>query len=182
MRKDRIIKLVTSAMLCAVAIVLVYFINFPIFAAVPFLRYDPADIVIFIGTFLFGPLTGLIMTVVVSSIQALTINAAEGPLGGIMHIIATGSFVVIAGFIYKHKKTFKSAIIALICGSLAMTGVMVLFNLLVTPYFLKVTIEEVLGILNFIIAFNLIKALGNSFFTLLLYKPISKSVTKIIRS
>ena len=47
-------KMVTIAMLMAVSVVLVAFIHFPIMPAAPFLEYDPADIPIFIGTFLFG--------------------------------------------------------------------------------------------------------------------------------
>ena len=48
-------KLTTLAMLAALAIVLVALIHFPLVPAAPFLEYDPADIPIFIGTFLFGP-------------------------------------------------------------------------------------------------------------------------------
>ena len=51
-------KLTTMAMLAALSIVLVTFIHFPLFPAAAFLEYDPADIPIFIGTFLFGPLAG----------------------------------------------------------------------------------------------------------------------------
>ena len=52
-------KLTTLAMLAALAIVLVALIHFPLVPAAPFLEYDPADIPIFIGTFLFGPAAGL---------------------------------------------------------------------------------------------------------------------------
>lgn len=45
-------------MLVAIAIVLVYFIHFPIFPAVAFLEYDPADIPILMGTFAFVRLPG----------------------------------------------------------------------------------------------------------------------------
>ncbi|HRV34069.1 MAG TPA: ECF transporter S component, partial [Anaerovoracaceae bacterium] len=37
--------------LAAISIVLVALIHFPVFAAAPFLEYDPADIPIIIGTF-----------------------------------------------------------------------------------------------------------------------------------
>ena len=57
-------KLTTLAMLAALAIVLVALIHFPLVPAAPFLEYDPADIPIFIGTFLFGPAAGLALTAV----------------------------------------------------------------------------------------------------------------------
>ena len=43
-RSARIKKLAVMAMLVALSIVLVWLIHFPIFAVVPFLEYDPADI------------------------------------------------------------------------------------------------------------------------------------------
>ena len=46
-------KLTTMAMLTAISIVLVTFVHFPLLPAAPWMEYDPADIPIFIGTFLF---------------------------------------------------------------------------------------------------------------------------------
>ena len=42
------IRLAKMGLLVAISIVLVYFIHFPIFPAVAFLEYDPADISIII--------------------------------------------------------------------------------------------------------------------------------------
>ena len=85
-------------MLAAISIVLMALIRIP-FPLLPFLEYDPADISILIGTFAYGPLAGLFITVVVSVIQG-TMFATTGAYGVIMHIIATGSFVLVAGNIY----------------------------------------------------------------------------------
>lgn len=54
-RNHNTVRLAKMGMLVAIAIVLVYFIHFPIFPAVAFLEYDPADIPILMGTFAFGP-------------------------------------------------------------------------------------------------------------------------------
>ncbi|MEG2939406.1 MAG: ECF transporter S component, partial [Oscillospiraceae bacterium] len=94
-------KLATLGMLAAISIVLVSLIHFPIFPAVPFLEFDPADIPIFIGTFAFGPIWGLILTAVVSVIQGVTVSSASGIYGIIMHFAATGAFVIVAGCIYR---------------------------------------------------------------------------------
>lgn len=83
------LKLVKMGMLVAISIVLVYIIHVPIFPAVPFLEYDPADIPILIGTFAFGPVAGFILTFVTSVIQGLTVSSGSGIYGIIMHIIAT---------------------------------------------------------------------------------------------
>ena len=57
--KQNSVKLAKMAMLVAISIVLVMLIHFPIFPAVAFLEYDPADIPILIGTFAFGPIAGI---------------------------------------------------------------------------------------------------------------------------
>ncbi|MEG2200540.1 MAG: ECF transporter S component, partial [Anaerovorax sp.] len=117
-QQSKTIKLAKMAMLVAISIVLVTFIHIPMFTA--FYEYDPADIPILIGTFAFGPVAGLLLTVVTSIIQGLTVSSASGLYGVIMHIIATGTFVIVAGWIYKGEKSRKRAIIALACGIIAM--------------------------------------------------------------
>jgi riboflavin transporter FmnP len=177
-RQKNTVKLAKMGMLVAIAIVLVSFIHFPIFPAAPFLEYDPADVPIIIGTFAFGPLAGLLLTVVTSVVQGVTVSAASGIYGILMHIIATGAFVIVAGLIYKRSKTRKSAVIALICGILAMTLVMIPANLLVTPYFLGMPREAIYPLLPVIIAFNLTKATINALITFVLYKRISSFLHK----
>lgn len=164
--------------LCAVSIVLVYFIHFPIFPAVNFLEYDPADISILIGTFTFGPIAGLLLTLVVSIIQGVTVSAGSGLYGIIMHVIATGTLSLVSGFIYKKTKTKKGAIIALAIGTFAMVFVMFFANLVVTPLFTGYSVSTILSLMPFILGFNAIKAGINSVLTFFLYKRISKFIRK----
>ena len=166
-------KLAKMAMLVAISIVLVALIRFPIFPAVAFLEYDPADIPILIGTFAFGPLAGILLTVVTSVLQGLTVSSASGAYGIIMHIIATCTLVVVAGLIYRKEKTKKHAIVGLVCGTIAMAVVMMIANLFITPLFLGVPWAVVWDLMTFIIAFNVVKAGVNSLVTFLLYKRIS---------
>ena len=167
------VKLAKMGLLVAISIVLVYFIHFPIFPAVSFLEYDPADISIMIGTFAFGPLAGFILTVVTAVIQGLTVSAHSGAYGIIMHIIATGTFVLVAGNIYKVKKSKKGVVIALAVGTIAWVVVMFFANLIVTPMFMGVPRSVVTDLMAFILGFNFIKAGINSIITFLLYKRIS---------
>ncbi len=167
-------RLTEMAVLAAMSIILVATIHFPIFPAAPFLEYDPADIPIFIGAFMFGPLTGLVITIVVSIIQGVTVSAHSGVIGIIMHIFATGSFVLVAGHIYKRNRTKKGAVVALIAGVCAMTLAMTLWNYIVTPIFMGVPREAVAQMLiPVIIPFNLIKAGFNAVVTFVIYKPLS---------
>ncbi|MEG0919216.1 MAG: ECF transporter S component [Anaerovoracaceae bacterium] len=171
-------KLAKMGMLVAISIVLVSIIHFPIFPAVPFLEYDPADIPILIGTFAFGPVAGLLLTIVTSVIQGLTVSSASGLYGILMHIIATGTFVIVAGNIYNRHKSKKFAIIGLAVGALAMAAIMAPANIFITPYFMGAPKEVVIQLLPFILAFNLVKAGINGIVTLVLYKKISKFLHK----
>ena len=166
-------KLVTLGMLGALSIVLVMVIRFPLVPAAPWMEYDPADIPILIGTFLYGPWSGLALTVVVSVIQGLTVSASSGVIGIVMHILATGAFVLVSGGVYSRRKTLSRAVVALVCGVLAMTVVMVGCNLVFTPIFLGQTMGDVIALLMpAIIPFNLLKAGINAVVTFVVYKPI----------
>ncbi len=161
------------AMLTALSLVLVLLINFPLLPAVPFMKYDPADVPILIGTFLFGPWCGLILTAVVALIQGVFISSDGGPIGILMHFLATGSFVIIVGLIYQRNKTKMATIVALVCGALTMTVVMVGCNLILTPIFLGAPMEKVIELLlPAIIPFNLLKAGINAVLTWLIYQKL----------
>ena len=172
-RKLKNVRLAKMAMLVALAVVLVMLIHFPIFPAVAFLEYDPADIPILIGAFAFGPLAGVLLTVIASLIQGLTVSAASGAYGIIMHVVATSVLVTTAGLIYRRHKTKKRAVIGLAAGSLAMVVVMFFANMVITPLFTGMPLAAVMELMPFILIFNAVKAGINSIVTFLLYKRIS---------
>lgn len=171
--QNKTVRLAKMGMLVAISIVLVFLIRFPIFPAAPFLEYDPADIPIIIGTFAFGPLAGIMIATITAILQGVTVSAVSGLYGIIMHILATGAFALVAGLLYRGNKTKKEAIISLIAGTVTMTIVMVLANILVTPAFTGWPVSAVMEIMPVIIAFNLTKAGINSVVIFLLYKRIS---------
>lgn len=169
-------KLTTMAMLIALSIVLVIAIHIVIFNP---LEYDPGDIPILIGGFLFGPLAGLAITAVTSLVQGLTVSAANGWWGILMHFISTGTFVVVASLIYNRNKTLKNAVVALIVGSLATIAVMIPANVLVQPLWNGVPVEAVKQmIVPVLLPFNAIKLAVNSLVTFLIYKPVSNLVKR----
>lgn len=167
--------MVQMAVLIALSVLLVYLIHFPIFPAAPFLEYDPADIPILIGTFMFGPFGGLILTAIASVLQGITVSSASGWIGILMHFFATGSFALVAGLIYRYNRTKKGAVIALAFGSITMIVIMILWNIIMTPIFMGTPREAVFAMLiPIIIPFNTIKAIANAILTFLLYKSVSK--------
>lgn len=175
MKNQKTVKLAKMSVLVAIAVILVALIRFPIFPAAPFLEYDPGDVPIFIGAFAFGVVPGLVITAVVCIVQGLTVSALSGPIGILMHFVASGSFVLTAGLIYRKNKTKKMAVIALLCGTIVMTVMMALWNLFITPLYLGVEREAIAAmLLPVFIPFNLIRGLLNATITFLLYKRIAK--------
>lgn len=171
-------KLTTLGVMGALSVILAMLVHFPIFGAAPFLEYDPADIPIFIAAFMFGPVAGLVLTLVVSLVQGLTVSASSGMIGVLMHFLSTGAFVLVAGNIYLRNRTRKGAVLSLAAGVIAMVIIMTLWNIIFTPIFMKVPRQAVVELLlPAIIPFNFIKAGGNAVITLLVYKKISNFVT-----
>ncbi|MBQ6582398.1 MAG: ECF transporter S component [Mogibacterium sp.] len=165
--------LVKLALMTALSLVLMMLIRVP-FPPAPFLVYDPADIPIYITTFAFGPVAGLVVTFIVCIIQAFALGG-DGLYGFLMHFVATGAFAVIAGAIYQRNKTKKSAAFALVIGVIIATVIMIGMNLIVTPIYMGAPREAVAAmILPTILPFNLLKAGLNGALTFVLYKRISR--------
>jgi len=175
--KFEVRKLCTMAILAALSLVLVLLIHFPIIPAAPWLEYDPAEVPILIGGFVYGPIAGLIITVITALIQALTVSAQSGWVGFVMHVIPTGTLVLVSSIIYKYNKTRKGALIALIIASIARTAVMIPANLFFTVRYWGQPLEVVkASIVPVIIPFNLIKSVANSLIVFLVYKSLRKIV------
>lgn len=169
-------KLSTTAMLCTLAYIAAAFGRIPI---VLFLKYDPKDVIIVIGGFLFGPLTSLVITVIVSVVQMFT-TSTTGILGCLMNIISSCSFACTASLIYRRKHTLSGAMLGLFCGLSCQVLIMMLWNYLIAPIYMGYSREAVADLLlPAFLPFNLIKGGLNTALTMLLYKPV---VTALRRS
>ncbi len=168
-------RITTTAMLCAIAYVVVVVGRIPV---VLFLKYDPKDIIITLGGLIWGPMTSFIVSVIVSLIEMMTISE-NGVLGCIMNIISTCSFACTASVIYKKKRTLPGAVTGLVTGSLMMVLVMLLWNYLITPIYMGYPREAVAELLiPAFLPFNLLKSGLNAGFTFLLYKPVTTALHK----
>lgn len=175
MKNERLKRLVVLAMLAAISVVLVWAVHVPLIPAVSFLEYDPADVPILIATMAYGPVAGVVLTVVVSVIQGLTVSAGSGIYGIIMHIIATSTLVLVAGTVYRLRHTRGGAVLGLVLGTLAMGLVMMPANHFITPAFTGWPVAQVDALLiPGILPFNLLKAGLNSGVTFVVYKTVSR--------
>lgn len=176
MKHNSVKKMVSLAMLAAIAYLIVSLVRIPV---VLFLKYEPKDVIITIGGFLFGPMASFIVSAVVSLLEMVTISET-GFIGCIMNLLSTCTFACTAALVYKKWHTLKGAIAGLALGSVLMVGAMLLWNWLVTPWYMgadRATVEGLL--LPAFLPFNLLKAGLNSALTLSLYKPLVTALRKI---
>lgn len=169
--------LATIGMLCAIA-----FVAKLISSALPnvagFLSFDLKDVVIVIGGFMMGPIAAAVITLVVSLIEMVTVSST-GLIGLVMNVIGSCAFSCVASAIYQKKRSLKGAIIGLILGVLCMTAVMMLWNWLITPLYMKVDRSVVVSMLiPVFLPFNLIKGGMNAALAMLLYKPVVTALRK----
>ena len=167
-------KLCGMAVLTALAVVLACTIHVPYFGA-GFLEYSPSDVPVLIASFMYGPVWGLVITAIVSLIQGLTVSAGSGWIGIAMNFLSTGIFVLSAGLIYKFKHDIKGATIGLVVGFVCGVVTMILWNILITPLYMKVPRETVLAMIPTVfLPFNVLKYAGNAAMTFSLYKATGK--------
>lgn len=167
-------RMTVMAMFIALAYAAVMFIRIPV---VLWLNYEPKDVLLTIGAFLLGPISGIIMTVTVALLEMITISDT-GIIGFVMNVFSSCLFVCTASIIYHRKRTLSGALIGLIGGALLATGGMILWNYLITPlYMASATRAQVAGMLiPIFLPYNLLKSGLNATLTLLLYKSVSTAL------
>lgn len=174
-KKYDIRKLTVIAMFSALAYISTFIFHFPVM----FLTFDPKDAIITIGAMFFGPLSGILMSAIVALAELITISDT-GPYGLIMNFISSAVFSVVAPLIYKHRRKLSGAIIGLLCSVISVASVMMVANLLITPYYMGVSVSDVVNLIpTLLLPFNLAKALLNAGLVLILYKPTTTALRAV---
>lgn len=185
---DQKVRILTmTAVLSAISFILAFF-EFPVPLSPSFARMDLSDLPALIGAFAYGPETGILIEFVKNVLQLPT--TSTGGTGELANFIMGGSFVSVAGLIYKFHKTKKTAIIACLIASVIMGIVAAAVN-----YFILLPLFETFMPLEQLIAsfgefmpfiktkfdvvifnafpFNLLKGIGISASTMLFYTHLS---------
>ena len=166
---NKLRRIALIAVFGALAYVLMLVVHFK----VSFLTLDLKDTAITLAGLYFGPGAALSLSVLVPLLELVSVSDT-GLYGFLMNFISTATFSLTASLIYRYKRSLIGAIVALMSAAAATVGVMMLFNLWVTPYYMGVTVEAVKSMLpTLLLPFNAVKSCMNVGFVLLLYKPIS---------
>ncbi len=168
MKKEKLIKASVTGVFCALAFILTVVLRFK----VSFLSFDLKDTVLAVISLMYGPIYGVASAGIVAVLEFLSVSDT-GIYGLIMNFISSAAFTLVAGLIYKYKRTFSGAILAVSFSVLSVCIVMCLANILITPYYMGVTGREVIALIpTLLLPFNLCKSLINAAATIIIYKPI----------
>ena len=143
-----------------------------------FLSYEPKDALIVMAGFIYGPVACLLISLLTSFLELVTISST-GLYGFLMNVVSTLAFTVPAAFLYHKSRTKRNALLGLGLGVASMAAIMVLWNYVITPFYMGVPREQVAGMLvPVFLPFKLVKGGINAGITLLLYKPIVTALRK----
>ena len=195
--RSRTHKLAVTAMLSAVAFVLM-FIEFPIPALIPsFVKLDISDLPELLAAFSMGPLYGVAVTLLKNLLFILLHGTSSAYVGELFNFLMGSVFAFSAGFIYQRKKSRKSALIGSIVGAALMALISVPLNYFVVyPAYVVcygLPLEAIIGmyqairpstnsLLECLVIFNMpftfCKGMLDVLLCFLIYKPLSPLLHK----
>lgn len=187
--RSRVHKLTITAMLSAVAFVLM-FLDFPIpFLIPPFVKMDFSELPALLAAFSLGPVYGVMVCLVKNLVHFITMTTTGGA-GEICNFLLGACFAIPAGVIYQHMKTRRGALIGVLTGAVVMAVLSVPLNYYISyPVYTKfMPIDSIIsmyqqirpttnGLMECLVIFNapftLLKGLLTSALCFLVYKPLS---------
>ena len=191
----RIRMLTTTAMLGAMAGLLML-VEFPLgFIAPSFYKIDLAEVPVMIGTFALGPVQGIVIEVIKIIVKLIIKGTSTGFVGELANLIIGIAMVVPAGIIYKRNKTKKNAIIGMAVSTVVMSVVGVFLNayVMIPMYSAFMPVEQIVEAgkviipwvhdtftfcLFCVLPFNLVKGIIVSVIVAIIYKPLSRLIHK----
>ncbi|MFP4457036.1 MAG: ECF transporter S component [Clostridia bacterium] len=167
-------KMVAIALFAAMAVVLMWFPQFPLIPAAPYLQYDFSDVPILIGAFSLGPAAGFFMTTVKNLIYFVT-KGKSGLIGTFMNWSTTLLFILPAALIYhKVKKSKWSALLGMLVGTIIFTIGAVYLNIYVALPIWGIPTDNIIPLIKTaVIPFNLLRGAISTLMTMLLYRRVT---------
>ena len=163
-------QLVTMALMCAVAAILM-FVQIPLIPAAPFLTYDPSLVPAMVSGFIYGPGSGVAVGVAAVAIHALTTGDWVGAL---MNVVATVFFVLPAALVSVKVKTQGGRIVGLALGVILATIASIVSNLTIGVWFWYGSVDVIMPLLvPAVIPFNLIKTVLNAVLSFAVFSAVS---------
>lgn len=186
---SKIRKLVGTAMLGAVATILMY-LEFPIPIMPAFIKMDISELPALIAGFAYGPVSGVAVCLIKNLIKLPSTTTAA--VGELFNFVMGALFVGAAAIIYKKIKTRKGAAIGSVVGAAIMAIAAVPYNyFIVYPAYVVLygmPLDAIIGmyqqinpnvngllacLLMFNLPFTFFKGVVDALLCFLVYKPLS---------
>ena len=183
-------KLTVTAMLAAVATVLMFFsFNVPLMPS--FIKMDFSELPALIAAFSMGPLSGVVVCLVKNLVNLFF--TSTGGIGELSNFLLGVCFVLPAGLIYRKKSNLSGAIVGSLVGAAAMAVLSVFTNYFVVyPIYTGfMPMEAIMGmyqainpnvenllqaLLMFNMPFTFIKGMCSAVITIAVYKGIAPAL------
>ena len=188
--RNHIRELTVTAMLAAVATVLM-FLDFSLPMFIPgFVKMDISELPALLASFSLGPVYGVAVCLI-TNVLNLIFHGSTGGIGEVCNFLIGAAFVAAAGILYKRNKTRKGAILAALTGSAVMAVVSIPVNYFISyPVYAQMFggLDKIIaayqalrpgtnGLMECLLVFNMpftfVKGLLNSVLCFLIYKPLS---------
>ncbi|WP_239457439.1 ECF transporter S component [Bifidobacterium pullorum] len=144
------------------------FLEFPIFPAAPWLKYDPSGIVCLVAGFAFGPAAAAIV-----STLGFVPHVFTDPWGALMAILVAVCLSVPAALVYRRMRTRAGAALGLLAGAALALAAAICGNLVITPMYAAMSVAQVAAlVVPVLLPFNLLKFAIHAAVTFLVYKPV----------
>lgn len=166
------------------------------FVAPNFYKLDLSELPVMIGTFALGPVAGVLIELIKILVKFVIKGSSTGGVGELANFLIGCAFVIPAGILYQMKKTKQRALLGLALGTLTMAlAGMVMNALVLLPFYSKMMpLETIIGLgaaifpqvnsvwsfaLWCVVPFNLIKGIVISVLTMFLYKRVSRLIKEV---
>ena len=187
----RVRNLVVTAMLSAVAAVLMM-LSFSLPMLIPgFVKMDVSELPALLAAFSMGPGWGVLVCLLKNLLNLIVGGTTTAGVGELCNFLLGAAFVASAGLVYQRNKTLRGAVVASLLGAAVMAVVSLPVNYFVIyPVYsnlyggMDLIIEayqalrpDVNGLLECLLIFNtpftLVKGLLTSVLAFVVYKPLS---------
>ena len=167
-------KLVGIAVFAALAFGVTFIFRIPVM----FLTFDAKDAILTVASFIYGPGAAIIMSLIISILEISISETAV--IGALMNFVSSAVFAGTASLIYKRNRTYTGALIGIFTSVAITTAVMMVMNILITPFYMGVERSVVISMLpTVLLPFNFAKTLMNGAIAMLIYKPVAVAMRRV---
>lgn len=174
--------LVKGAILLSLAFILSFF-EFPIIPSVPWLKLDFSAVPLMLSTLMFGPIFGLVLTLLLQVLDITVKVSTTGGVGQLANFLLIGSFITATGIFAGKRTGLKKLIVSMLLGTLVLIVMAMITNhFILVPLFSPTLVQKkaiyTQYLFKWIPLFNFIKGISISAITAVLYFKLSSMVIK----